>query len=84
LAQYLELLDWTGRQLKPGTRGAIAKNAPLIRDELNLSAELWRHAIEQFSDRRSANRITRASKFNATAKPALQFATVQQGGSHAH
>jgi hypothetical protein len=38
LAEYLQLLDWTGRQLKPGKRGAIPKNAPPILDRLNLSA----------------------------------------------
>ena len=77
LPQYLELLDWTGRQLRPGKRGAIAKNAPPILDRLNLSAELWLHAVEQFSKRRSANRITPASRFNATAKSVLTSAAVQ-------
>jgi hypothetical protein len=38
LAEYLQLLDWTGRQLKPGKRGAIPKNSPPILDRLNLSA----------------------------------------------
>ncbi len=28
-------------QLKPGKRGAIARNAPPILDRINLSAELW-------------------------------------------
>ncbi len=77
LPQYLELLDWTGRQLRPGKRGAIAQNAPPILDRLNLSAELWLHAVEQFSKRRSANRITPASRFNATAKSVLTSAAVQ-------
>jgi hypothetical protein len=77
LAEYLQLLDWTGRQLKPGKRGAIPKNAPPILDRLNLSAELWLHAVEHFGKRRSANRITPAARFNATAKPALQSVAVQ-------
>ncbi len=77
LPQYLELLDWTGRQLRPGKRGSIPKNAPPILDRLNLSAKLWLHAVEQFAKRRSANRVTPASRFNATAKPALQPAAVQ-------
>jgi hypothetical protein len=38
LPQYLELLDWTGKQLKPGKRGTIPKNAPPIPGRLNLSA----------------------------------------------
>lgn len=53
LAEYLQLLDWTGRQLKPGKRGAILKNAPPILDRLNLSPELWLHAVEHFGDRKS-------------------------------
>ena len=68
LPEYLQLLDWTGRQLKPGKRGSIPKNAPPILERLNLSAELWLHAVEQFGKRRSANRITPASRFNATAQ----------------
>ncbi|MFO1003523.1 MAG: hypothetical protein U0936_24585 [Planctomycetaceae bacterium] len=77
LAEYLQLLDWTGRQMKPGKRGAIPKNTPSILDRLNLSVELWLHAIEQFGKRRAANRITPASRFNATASPALQPMAVQ-------
>jgi hypothetical protein len=69
LAEYLQLLDWTGRQLKPGKRGAIPRNAPPILDRLNLSAELWLHAVEHFGRRRSATRITPASRFNAKAIP---------------
>ena len=77
LAQYLQLLDWTGRQLKPGKRGAIPRNAPPILDRLNLSAEVWLHAVEHFGKRRAANRVTPASKFNATARPNVQPAAVQ-------
>jgi hypothetical protein len=71
------LLDWTGRQLKPGKRGVIPKNAPPILDRLNLSAELWLHAVEHFGKRRAANRVTAASRFNATASLALQPMAVQ-------
>ena len=70
-------LDWTGRQLKPGKRGAIPKIAPPILDRLNLSAELWLHAVEHFGQRRAAIRVTPASRFNATARPDLQPAAVQ-------
>ena len=67
LPEYLQLLDWTGRQLKPGKRGSVAKTAPPILDRLNLSAELWLQVVEQFGKRRSANRVTPASRFNAAA-----------------
>ena len=70
LPEYLHLLDWTGRQLKPGKRASIPKTAPPILKRLNLSAELWLHAVEQFAKRRAANRITPASRFNASATSA--------------
>ena len=68
LAEYLQLLDWTGRQLRPGKRGAVAKTAPPILERLNLSPELWLQVVEQFGKRRAANRVTPASRFNATGK----------------
>jgi hypothetical protein len=77
LTEYLQLLDWTGRQLKPGKRAAILKSAPPILDRLNLSPELWLHAVEQFGKRRAANHITPSSRFNATASPALQPMAIQ-------
>jgi REP element-mobilizing transposase RayT len=77
LTEYLQLLDWTGRQLKTGKRGTIPKNAPPILDRLNLSVELWLHAVEHFSKRRSANRPTPASRFNATAKSTVSAVSTQ-------
>jgi hypothetical protein len=77
LPEYLQLLDWTGRQLRPGKRGSIPKNAPPTLDRLNLSAELWLHAVAQFAKRRAANRITPASRFNATAQPVPATTAVQ-------
>jgi len=41
LPEYLELLDWTDRQIKPGKRGSMEARAPPILDRLNLSPELW-------------------------------------------
>ncbi len=67
LAEYLQLLDWTGSQLKPGKRGSVAKTAPPILERLNLSPELWLQVVEQFGKRRSANRITPVSRFNTAA-----------------
>ena len=65
LPEYLRLLDWTGRQLKPGKRGSVAKTAPPILERLDLSPELWLQVVEQFGKRRAANRVTPASRFNA-------------------
>jgi len=51
----------------------------MILDRLNRSAELWLQAVEQCGKRRAANRITPASRFNASglsgsAKPISQQA----------
>ena len=73
----MQLIHCAGRQMKPAKRGAIPKNSPPILDRLNLSAELWLHTIEPFRKRRLANRATPASRFNATARPALQLVAAQ-------
>ena len=72
LAEYLELLDWTGRQVKPGKRGSVARKVPPILDRLNLSPELWLQTIAGFAKRRSANRVALASRFNAAANTTLK------------
>ena len=71
LAEYLELLDWIGRQVRPGKRGSVAKKVPPILDRLNLSPELWLHTVKGFAKGRSANTVTPASRFNAAAKTTL-------------
>ena len=75
LPEYLQLLDWTGRQLKPGKRGSVSKTAPPILERLNLSPELWLHVVQQFGKRRSANRVTPASRFNAAATATIPRST---------
>ena len=45
---------------------------------LNLSRQLCLRAVEHFGQRRAANRITPATRFNATASPALQPMAAQQ------
>ena len=78
LAEYLQLLDWTGRQVKPKKRGAVSKTAPPILERLNLSAELWLQVVEQFGKRRFANRITPASRFNAAVASTLPQSRVSR------
>lgn len=68
LPQYLQLLDWTGRQIQPNKRGSIPETAPPILDRLNLSPELWLHAVEQIGKRRASNRITPSIRFSATGR----------------
>ncbi len=39
LNEYLELVDWAGRQIREGKRGAIADNVPPILQRLGLNDE---------------------------------------------
>jgi hypothetical protein len=41
LDDYLELLDWTGRQIAPGKRGAIPADAPSILQRLRFEPADW-------------------------------------------
>lgn len=45
--EYLELLDWTGRQLHPGKRGAIPESAPPILERLGIHTEGWLKLIDK-------------------------------------
>ena len=48
LAEYLQLIDWTGRQLRRGKRGAIAADAPPILQRLGIDGDGWLWGIESF------------------------------------
>jgi REP element-mobilizing transposase RayT len=41
LEQYLQLVDWTGRQLRAGKRGAIDPDLPPILTRLNIDPDAW-------------------------------------------
>jgi len=41
LKQYLELLDWTGRQVRNGKRGAIPQNVRSILERIGFSQSRW-------------------------------------------
>jgi hypothetical protein len=41
LMSYLELVDWTGRRVVEGKRGAIDKNIPPILQRLNIDPQAW-------------------------------------------
>jgi len=56
LEQYLELLDWTGRQVRQDKRGAIPDGLAPILDRLGLAGDLWLSLVTDFGRlfRRSA------------------------------
>ncbi|MEJ2376548.1 MAG: hypothetical protein P8Y71_14400 [Pseudolabrys sp.] len=51
LSDYLELVDWTGRALREGKRGAIPNNAPPILERLAIEPQYWLFLATQFESR---------------------------------
>ena len=48
LAKYLELLDWTGRQIRSNKRGAIPADLAPILDRIGLNTNSWCDLVVQF------------------------------------
>jgi REP element-mobilizing transposase RayT len=48
LTDYLDLVDWTGRQIKENKRGAISGSKPAIMDRLEIDAEHWLYITQNF------------------------------------
>ncbi|MBC8355695.1 MAG: hypothetical protein H8E66_27265 [Planctomycetes bacterium] len=48
LSKYLELLDWTGRQLRSGKRGTIPSELAPILERLGLDAVSWCDLVQKF------------------------------------
>jgi REP element-mobilizing transposase RayT len=51
LTDYLELVDWTGRQLREGKRGAIPADLPPILERLQIEPKYWLYLAGQFESR---------------------------------
>jgi len=48
LDQYLQLVDWTGRQVRRGKRGTIPAELADILQRLNVDSSIWLEGIEHF------------------------------------
>ena len=48
LGDYLQLLDWTGRQVRTDKRGAMPENLQPLFERLGVSAELWVDCVVNF------------------------------------
>jgi hypothetical protein len=48
---YLELVDWTGRQMREGKRGAIDGTLQPILDRLQIDRQHWLYMTEKFENR---------------------------------
>jgi len=51
LMDYIDLVEWTGRQLRPDKRGSIDEDAPPILQRLNVDAENWLFLTRHFESR---------------------------------
>ena len=48
LGDYLQLLDWTGRQIRTDQRGAMPQHLESTFERLGISAELWVNCVVNF------------------------------------
>ncbi len=48
LTDYLELVDWSGRIIREGKRGAIDQSMPPILERLNIEPDHWGYLINHF------------------------------------
>lgn len=48
LTDYLDLVDWTGRQIRENKRGSISEAEPAIMDRLGIDAEHWLYITQNF------------------------------------
>jgi hypothetical protein len=51
LQDYIELVDWSGRIIRKGKRGAIAENIPPILERLDIDPKHWQFLITRFESR---------------------------------
>ncbi len=45
-AQYIELVDWSGRQMYPGKRGKIEASEPRALSKLGIEGQRWEHDVK--------------------------------------
>ncbi|MBU2178276.1 MAG: transposase [Gammaproteobacteria bacterium] len=50
LIDYIELVDWTGRQMRPHKKGNISERQPPILARLGLSPACWLHNCQQLEN----------------------------------
>ena len=48
--EYINLVDYTGRQVYPGKRGVINESESKALDKLGLNSEHWAHRVQGFGE----------------------------------
>lgn len=64
---YLQLLDWTGRQIRKGKRGVMPANLEPLFDRLGISTELWVDCVVNFR-KLFRSSVGRPKSMESTAK----------------
>ncbi len=49
LADYLELIDWTGRAIRPDKQGSIISTTPKLLTQLGISPSAWKFSATEFN-----------------------------------
>ena len=47
-AEYLQLLDWTARQNRPGKAGSTPEHIPPLLERLGVNADIWHRLVSDF------------------------------------
>lgn len=71
LAEYLQLVDWTGRQLHSGKRGYIKSDIPPLLERLGTSVDIWLNVVKKFERRQHIQTVTPAIRKSAAADSAI-------------
>ena len=73
LTRYLELLDWTGRQLRSGKRGSIPATLSPILSRLGIETKRWCELVSRFSRlfRRGSGQLCIHSPRSKATRPKL-------------
>ena len=63
LLEYLQLVEWTGRQLHSRKRGRIKSSIPPLLDRLGTTAEIWLEVVKKFERRQQVKAAAEGDQF---------------------
>ena len=63
LLEYLQLVEWTGRQLHSGKRGRIKSGIPRLLDRLGTTADIWLKVVKKFERRQQVKLAAEGDQF---------------------
>jgi len=71
LAEYLQLVDWTGRQLHSGKRGYIKSDIPPLLERLGTSIDIWLDVVKKFERRQHIQTVKPAVHAVRSVRPEI-------------